>query len=475
LLSPRTQVTKRADFSSKVDLEGGRTNYQLHNTNLEVGKTVARLIGAVRNNEGGSRFIGWDKDEEGHYVAGTGTRYKELIVHAARLIKSTPLLKEGFTYSSLGLACGKAGVEEILGEAAVGERACWLWSKGGQGWLRVDGSKKFNGNSKITVWPKTAKLRLHCDPVDIFGLTFFHGIVNFRLYPGGDIFLQKYGFIPNPLEEDAGSSTTLEEVDQHEEKDPTEGLPEMKIADAWVKDGPPQKGAGWWGKGAPIQVQQSYKVRDFADGAGLCSPGRWQPSKRRLPAVGGLAKEVVEHMGLSMEEWSKTAIRMMAGKLEQDPFSEEQMLKGRCFMEAWCKGRGCPVQEGPKDIHQEPKLRLLQAFLRVCGDPDAEALDIYCVGVRLGHKLKMPRTPAIFPKKEKWRIKFVDLETVEDQWAPNYKTARERMAVLQSKVSEDVAEGRMKKMTFKEAKETYGKDLLIGALGLVDEGKEKID
>jgi hypothetical protein len=134
---------------------------------------VARLIGAVRNSEGGSRFIGWGEDEEGHYVAGAGARYRELIDHAALLIKSTPMIKEGFTYSSIGLACGKSGVEEILGEAAVGARACWLWSKGGQGWLRVDGSKKFNGNSKITAWSKPAKLRLQCDPLDICGLTFF--------------------------------------------------------------------------------------------------------------------------------------------------------------------------------------------------------------------------------------------------------------------------------------------------------------
>ncbi len=135
-------------------------------------------------------------------------------------------------------------------------------------------------------------------------------------------------------------------------------------------------------------------------------------------------------MGLDLEEWSVISIKMLAGKMLRDPFTEEQIEKGRIFMEGWCKDRGFPSQVGAKDVDQEPRLRLLQAFLRTCGDPDAEALDIYCEGVRIGNKLKMPRTPAIYPKKEKWHIKYADAETVEDQWAPNYKTARERHEVL---------------------------------------------
>ncbi len=44
---------------------------------------------------------------------------------------------------------------------------------------------------------------------------------------------------------------------------------------------------------------------------------------------------------------------------------------------------------------------------------------------------------------------------------------------MEKKVREDVAKGRMRKMTYKDANEMYGEDLLIGALGLVDEGKDK--
>ena len=56
---------------------------------------------------------------------------------------------------------------------------------------------------------------------------------------------------------------------------------------------------------------------------------------------------------------------------------------------------------------------------------------------------------------------------------PNYKTARERLAVIEEKVKEDLAGGRMVKTTYKEAKKKFGDHLLIGALGLVEEGQDK--
>ena len=47
------------------------------------------------------------------------------------------------------------------------------------------------------------------------------------------------------------------------------------------------------------------------------------------------------------------------------------------------------------------------------------------------------------------------------------------MGVIEAKVSEDLAEGRMIKTSYAEAKTKYGENLLIGALGLVEEGQDK--
>jgi hypothetical protein len=255
--------------------------------------------------------------------------------------------------------------------------------------------------------------------------------------------------------------------------DPTLDLPDILVAEAWHTVGPPPRGSGWWGKGAPLKVQQNFSPRDICDGAGLCSPGRWHPDKRRLPDLGGLAGGLVGSMFLDGDAWEQIMMRMMAGKLKEDPFTPTQIEKGRGFLTDWCRARGYNPSLGKKDIKQEPKLRLLQAFLRICQDPDAEAIDCYCEGVRLGHRMRMPRTPAVYEKKDSWRIKYVDPSTIAKSWAPNYKTARERQEVIEAKVNEDLAAGRMIKMSYAEAKAKYGEDLLLGALGLVEEALDK--
>ena len=43
------------------------------------------------------------------------------------------------------------------------------------------------------------------------------------------------------------------------------------------------RGEGWWGQGPPIKASKQSVLRDFIDGAGLCSPGRWPIRRRRLP------------------------------------------------------------------------------------------------------------------------------------------------------------------------------------------------
>ena len=53
----------------------------------------------------------------------------------------------------------------------------------------------------------------------------------------------------------------------------------------------PKLGEGLWGRGAPLRTTNYGKVREFHDGAGLCSPGRWSPAMRSEDRT-GLAAEV---------------------------------------------------------------------------------------------------------------------------------------------------------------------------------------
>lgn len=246
------------------------------------------------------------------------------------------------------------------------------------------------------------------------------------------------------------------------------------MSDKWAKeDSQPKKGDGWLGHGAPIRVRQGHRVRDMEDGAGICSLGSWTPVKRRLPDIGALAEGVASAMKMDEEDWDRNLMAMMAGKQKANPFSSEEVSRGKAFLKAWLTEQGHPPAAAAGDILQGPDLRLLQAFLRRCEDLDAEALDAFCRGVRLGYKAQMPRTLAVFNAKAKWRLKYEPGDSPADPWAPNYKTARENAAFLRGKINEDLASVRMIKMTHKEAKDKYGERLLLGAMGVVEEGADK--
>ena len=164
--------------------------------------------------------------------------------------------------------------------------------------------------------------------------------------------LETIGMKPRGLgipESDA-STTDFEDTEEGpvRDKDPTEGLPPIVMSKEWATSGPPPKGTGWWGIGPPVMVHAGSKTRSLEDGLGLCSPGRWRPQDRRLPNVGSLAKEFREAMGLKSADWDNTLMRMMLGKLEGCPFSNEELRKGEAFLQEWVahKRLACSRPEG---------------------------------------------------------------------------------------------------------------------------------
>ena len=90
----------------------------------------------------------------------------------------------------------------------------------------------------------------------------------------------------------------------------------------------------------------------------------------------------------------------------------------------------------------------------------------------MGYKKRIPRTPAVFDQKVKWRLPYEDEKTQNQAWVPNYGSAKERSKALSAKIKEDITSGRMIRTTYGEAKRTYGEKLLIGALGMIEEGPE---
>ena len=156
--------------------------------------------------------------------------------------------------------------------------------------------------------------------------------------------------------------------------------------------------------------------------------------------------------------------------MTESPFTDAQVKEARACLLGWAARRGHFPTKGKWDKEQLIQVRELQAFLRACGDPDAEVLDAYARGVSLGYKKRIPRAPAVFDQKVKWRLPYEDEKTQNQAWVPNYGSAKERSKALSAKIKEDLTSGRMIRMTYGEAKRIYGEKLLIGALGMIEEG-----
>ena len=93
-----------------------------------------------------------------------------------------------------------------------------------------------------------------------------------------------------------------------------------------------RKGDGWIGRGLPLATHRKGLRRDFVDGAGLCSPGRWRVANRVLPDD-HLAKRLqnfftkglraCEKSWLTKDnslDFKKKMCVMAVGRLKESPF-----------------------------------------------------------------------------------------------------------------------------------------------------------
>jgi hypothetical protein len=353
---------------NKLDLRVNRipgpwpdSKFKIHNASLKRGENLANGLKSAWGGAQEHRFVGLDTDqtnnEELCIFKGTGGQYNEIIREAGRIIRKTPIIKEGFSFTSLGFAKGISGIHTIIREKSIGMKALWVWAPRGSSGMKVGGSKFFGCHSKLITWVGTAPCSLRSSSEDICGVIFYNWRPGIEEDTDTCQRLEELGFMPRTVapsndelnEKFDVDSTTTEEEFPHEEDemDPTAKLPEVHVADAWKGSGPPPRGCGWWGRGAPIQVLHGYRTEDLVDGAGLCSPGRWHPSKRILPDTGDLAKDLVGSMKLDMEAWEKLMIKMLAGQLQENPFTEALLdklvqRKGSCSFQAGWRPRSRP-------------------------------------------------------------------------------------------------------------------------------------
>ena len=175
--------------------------------------------------------------------------------------------------------------------------------------------------------------------------------------------------------------------------------------------------------GDPITLpDRSGGQRPFWDGGGLCSPGKWPPSRRKVP--GGLVREVGRYLRRQLERCKVPEIykKAISQSLKGSPFPEELVSETREQIRKMMREAGYSAHPQEGDQPQEFECRLMGALRRAAEDPDADFWSLLAVGVPLGVGVRMPRTPAVFAQKKKWNIKGQreGAELPEAAWKANY-------------------------------------------------------
>ena len=234
---------------------------------------------------------------------------------------------------------------------------------------------------------------------------------------------------------------------------------------------------GWTGNGRPRQAQFMGRDKPYADGGGLCSPGRWTRDKRRLPrglpqkvlakATEMLEKELGQGSHGKMDALGFVT-RLACGKFHELPFgpSHTQGLRDWLAGELNMEPGDCGVAEG-QVMHLTMISKLLEAF----GDPDFEYFRGLESGVAIGVDITMPRTPAVFEEKLKWNLDDPNEYMVKE--SENYGTVAEHRDKVQALFEEEQAAGWMEEMTDAEAQRRFGDKLYIASLAVIEE-KDKV-
>ena len=232
-------------------------------------------------------------------------------------------------------------------------------------------------------------------------------------------------------------------------------------------------GSALLGSGPPRTTKMMGRRRPFADGGGLCSPGRWPPARRRLFDVRvrgffvGLERVtrdfVQRHLGpgFGILDW---VLRVAAGRYKTSPLDEVVIEEARQVF----------IRElGDLDVPANDSIdfKLIKAFLVRAGDPDTGVFDDFVSGVNLGVTEPLPRTPAVFEEKVRWSL---DLPTgVAEDEVPNYVSVVGHEEAVEELFRAEAALGWMEEFSDEEARRRFGERLRVAALGVVVE-KDKI-
>ena len=239
-------------------------------------------------------------------------------------------------------------------------------------------------------------------------------------------------------------------------------------------EGVPPKHSGWVGRGPPLQVGIGYTSRDYCDGQGLASPGRWPIEHRRYPS--SQAWEIVRERFTRYTEFRGTPELLMAlalGKVEGCPFDvkETDALKKELIEDL--RRHGLDIGRRQGDREELPiDFRFLSLLLRAAEDPEV-GLGEFAQGVRVGPGSRMPRLPALYRPKKRWRLAsqadpkaYLEEEdySPETAWRRNYATVQPLVKEVYDDLDDQTRRGMLIRLPEQVAKARYP-NLVVASLG----------
>ena len=212
------------------------------------------------------------------------------------------------------------------------------------------------------------------------------------------------------------------------------------------------------------------KSKPFVDGSGLCSPGRWSPCARHVKPIGAQCFAGLQTVLDKHTDGRRLLFELACKKHVDQPFPAALVKEAREAVKGILRKHGAQLDLDAIPERQPFHLALLEEFLRLCNDPDASAYfsgkDSFAAGVSLGVNQKMPRTPAVFEKKCKWRA-YDGETTAADVFRNNYPGAAENAKAIEAQFVEEAKLGAMVKMEVEEASRIYGENLRVASLGAI--------
>ena len=145
---------------------------------------------------------------------------------------------------------------------------------------------------------------------------------------------------------------------------------EPESDDTSADEGAPPKGAGWRGKGPPMEIGTGYSSRKICDGQSLASPGRWRPRARVYPEteawseVAGVFRDYADRLGTP-----DLSVKLACGRVAADPFEPRLVRQLKEEVSSALRKHSTvslpgPVTECPVDF------RFLQLLLQAAEDPE---------------------------------------------------------------------------------------------------------